>query len=490
MPNILLSLDGEGPLNQRVYRGLRRAILDGRLPSGSQLPSTRALADELDISRNVVSMAFDQLVDEGYIEGCVGSGTFVSATLPDVALAPWSGLTAKRAAVPMSRLSTYARRVLTLAPLPPPGVPPGSGLRYDFRYGSSPVEDFPHDAWNRIVARRSRSVTVRSLQYGRARGFAPLRTAIARYIAQARGVVATEDQVVVVNGSQQAVDLVARLLLDPGDRVAVEEPCYQGARQVFLAAGARLVPTRVDRAGLDVSRLPRGRSTRLAYVTPSHQFPLGAVLPLARRLELLRWADAGGAHVLEDDYDSEFRYEGRPMQAVQGLDRSGRVLYVGTFSKVLFPALRLGYLVIPEPLVAAVASLKFLMDYHTPTFEQGVLADFMAEGHFERHLRRSRARHASRRSTLLEALREVLGDRVEVTGSNAGVHMVIWLRGLKSSQLSVLVKRAAARGLGLYPVTPYYLGQPPRAGLLLGYAGLTERQIREGVVVLGEVLGG
>ncbi len=298
------------------------------------------------------------------------------------------------------------------------------------------------------------------------------------------------EQVIIVNGSQQALDLVARLLLDVGDRVVIEEPCYQGARNTFIAMGARVVPIPVDQTGLDVSRLPRSGNIRLAYVTPSHQFPLGGLLSLPRRLDLLRWAEDTGAHVLEDDYDGEFHYEGRPMQAVQGLDRSGRVLYVGTFSKVLFPSLRLGYIVAPPSLAATTTALKFMMDFHSSTFEQEVLADFIAEGHFERHLRRSRARNAARRAALLEALEEAFGDRIEICGANAGVHVVGWLRDYRSSQLAGLIKRAAGKGLGIYSVAPFYMRQPRLAGVLFGYASLTEREIRAGVRLLREVLQG
>jgi GntR family transcriptional regulator/MocR family aminotransferase len=331
-------------------------------------------------------------------------------------------------------------------------------------------------------------MSFRMLGYGRTLGFPPLREAIADYISRARGVAANPEQVVVVTGSQQALDLIVRLLVDPGDRVVLEEPGYQGARQVLVAAGARVIPTPVDDSGLDVSRLPRGREVRLAYVTPSHQFPLGGVMPLARRLELLRWAEASRAIVVEDDYDSEFRYDGHPVEALQGLDRGRRVLYVGTFSKILFPSLRLAYVVAPEHLIPAVRGIKFLMDYHTPTFEQSVLADFIAEGHLERHVRRARTRNAARRKALLDALDEQLGDRVEVVGANAGVHVVGWLRDIDVTRLDRLKRHAAGRGVGIYPITPYYMHLPRRAGLLFGYASLTEREIRDGVVALRESL--
>ena len=483
-----MTLHGRGPLNQRLFQGLRRSILEGRLAPGVRLPSTRALAEDLGLSRNIVLMAFDKLLDEGYVEARVGSGTYVSAALPDAAIAPWRPRRREAPLAPPPRLSAHARRVIALAPLPAPTAPLRSGLKYEFRYGLPAIADFPSEAWSRVIARRARGLRITSLRYGRARGYQPLREAIAEYVTRARGIVAAADQVVVVNGSQQALDLVARLLLDPGDRVVVEEPCYQGARHVFAAAGARLVPVPVDDAGLDVARLPRRGAVRLAYVTPSHQFPLGGIMPPWRRLELLRWAEAIGAHVLEDDYDSEFRYESRPVEAVQGLDRSGRVLYAGTFSKVLFPSLRIGYLIVPTGMVPAVAALKFLMDMHTTAFEQEVLADFIVEGHFERYLRRSRTRNAARRAALLAALDEHLGDRVEVVGANAGVHVVVWLRGVEASQVEAIRHRAAAQGVGINSVAPHYLHPPRRAGLLFGYACLSERDIRAGVAILSRVL--
>jgi GntR family transcriptional regulator/MocR family aminotransferase len=486
---MLVTLQGEGPVSHRVYRGVRRAILDGRLTAGARLPSTRALAAELGLSRKAVASAFTRLNDEGYVEGRVGAGTFVSPTLPDVAFAPSRRRRAPAAhAAAGLRLSSFARRALAQSPWPPPGRRVKPGLRFDFHYGSPAITDFPQSIWGRIAARRARQRSVASLRYGRTLGYGPLQRAIAEYLSRARGVTASEANVVIVNGSQHAIDIIARLLVDPGDRVVVEEPGYQGARQAFAAAGARLVGGRVDEAGLDVSRLPRGVPVRLAYVTPSHQFPLGGVLPLPRRLELLRWAEDVRALVVEDDYDSEFQYEGRPVEAVQGLDPAGRVLYVGTFSKVLFPSMRLAYLIAPEPLVPTIAALKFLTHTHTPTFEQEVLADFIAEGHFERHLRRTRRRNASRRRALLEALSDTLGDRVEIAGANAGLHVVVWLRDLDPSRLPDLRERAAARGVGLYPVAPYYMKPPARAGLLFGYASLTESDIREGVAVLGDVL--
>ena len=487
---MLVDLRGEGALNDRVYRSLRQAILDGRLTAAERLPSTRALAADLGVSRKAVALAFMRLGDEGYVEGRVGAGTFVAATIPDAVPQRSNRRRSTSTESPALQLSSYARRVLAQRPWPPPGARPVEALPYDFHYGSPAFTDFPHATWSRLVTRRARAISVASMRYGRAMGFAPLRLAIAGYLSRVRGVAATADQVIVVNGSQQALDLIVRLLVDPGDRVVFEEPGYHGARHIVTAAGGRLMPAAVDEHGLDVSRLPRGRGVRFAYVTPSHQFPLGGVLPLARRLRLLRWAADQGAYVVEDDYDTEFRYEGHPIEAMQGLDRAGRVVYIGTFSKVLFPGLRLAYLVLPPQLVTPIASLKFLSDLHTPTFGQAVLADFIAGGHFERHLRRTRGRNAARRRAFLEAVHRELGDRVEILGANAGLHVVMWLKDIEASRMDALKQRAAAAGVGVYSVAPCYVRPPRQAGLLLGYASLTEREIDDGIAALAAVLRG
>lgn len=487
---MFVKVDGQGPLSAQISRSFRRAVLAGELSPATRLPSSRALAQELGVSRNTVLLAYDQLLAEGYVVGRGGSGTYVTSALPDTALPTDAGRESP-GVPPVSppRLSAYGRR-LVQAPIPPfPSSPPDGRLRHDFRYGVPTVREFPHGTWRRLLARRARAASPGSMSYGPPEGYPPLRAAIAAYLRRARGVGCDREQVVVVNGSQQALDLTARALLDPGDRVVIEEPHYQGARLVFLAAGARLVPGPVDADGLDIGRLPQeGARARLAYVTPSHQFPTGVVMSLGRRLALLEWARRADAHVIEDDYDSEYRYEGRPIEAVQGLDRAGRVIYVGTLSKVLFPALRLGYLVLPEPLVEAFRRAKWATDRHTGTLEQEVLAEFIGDGHFERHLRRSRTRNAARRAALLDAVATHLGDRVEVVGANAGVHLLVWLRGIAPMALAPLVRRAAGVGVGVYPVAPYYLTPPRQAGLLLGYAALTEPEIRAGIRRLASVL--
>jgi GntR family transcriptional regulator/MocR family aminotransferase len=488
---MFVKLDGEGVLYQQLYHALRRAILTGALAPGTRLPSTRAFAHELGVSRNTVLLAYDQLLAEGYAVGHTGSGTYVASTLPDVMLSPPRPLVSTHSdtATTLPPLSAYGKRLMGRAPHTAPSLSQHScTLRYDFRYGVPAVEEFPHAIWRRLLARRIRAASLDSLHYGPPEGYGPLREAIAGYLRRARGVVCNADQVIVVNGSQQALDLTARVLLDAGDGVVIEEPHYQGARQVFLAAGARLLTAPVDTEGLQVAALPDAAGVRLAYVTPSHQFPSGAIMSLARRLGLLAWAERVGAYIIEDDYDSEFRYTGRPVEALQGLDRSGRVIYVGTFSKVLFPGLRLGYVVLPPVLERVFAAAKWLADRHTSSFEQEVLTDFICEGHFERYLRRSRTRNAIRREALLEALAEHLGTRVAVSGANAGMHLLVWLHDIAPPALEVLIARAAQAGVGLYSITPYYLTPPQQAGLLLGYTSMTPGMIRAGIRRLATLL--
>lgn len=466
----MLRLEGSGSLYERTYRALRREILAGRRPAGSKLPSTRVLAADLGISRTTALLAYDQLLAEGYIEGREGSGTYVGSALPDPVLPGRShagdGRLPARPAAP--RLSAYGRRIVARPPRAAPSDTwHGHTIQYDFRYGTTGTH-IPERFWRRLVTRRLRKepseaepTTLRTeffIRYGRPEGYAPLRRAVADYLERVRAVACTPEQIVIVNGSQQALDLIARVLIDPGDTVVIEEPHAQGAREVFLAAGARLIPAPVDRNGLDPSALPRAaRQARLAYVTPSHQFPTGAVMSLARRLALLRWASAARAYVLEHDYDGEYRYEGRPIEAVQALDREGRVIYVGTFSRVLFPALRLGYMVVPAPLVAPVRAAKHLTDRYTAGLSQEVVADLIASGQFERALRRARKQFASRRATLVAALEEHLGRRVAIEGENAGTHVMVRLRDVAARAVPGIVQRAAAAGVGIYPASPYYL---------------------------------
>jgi GntR family transcriptional regulator / MocR family aminotransferase len=473
---IPLSARGE-PLFRQVYLRLRDSILSGALHSGEKLPSTRDLAEQLEISRTVVLLAYDQLVAEGFATGRRGSGTYVS-----------DGVRAGRAArsespvkVRLSRFGSSAAAALARMNYPQPRA---DSLRYDFAYGRSDLEKFPFEMWRRILLRRARMASVRRLDYGPAEGNVELREAICAHLRRSRAVACDSSQVIVVNGSQQALDLIARVLISRGDSVAMEDPGYQGMREVLRAAGARLLPITVDREGLNPAKIPA--SARVIFVTPSHQFPTGAILPLPRRLALLEWAKSRNAVIVEDDYDGEFRYEGQPLESLQGLDREGRVIYIGTFSRTVFSALRIGYLIAPKGLVAAFTAAKWLCDRHTATLEQETLAEFISSGMYERYLRRVRQRNAARRDALLGAIRTHIGDRVEVSGDGAGAHVVLWLRNRVGEE--EVIAGAASRGVRVYGVSGYYLKKPVRAGIMLGYSRMSEAQIREGIRRLGEVV--
>ena len=467
----------QGPISRQVYLGLRQAILSGTSRAGDRLPATRDLAEHLDVSRTVILLAYDQLLAEGFVEGRPGSGTYVSAALS----ADRPRRVHSSAKLRLSEFGVAAGSAESPIDFPRRRTTP---LRYDFAYRSGGVDVFPFEQWRRILMRRARQARLRDLEYSAPAGSLALREAIAAHLRRSRAVVCDVSQVVIVNGSQQALDLSARILMERGDRVVLEEPHYQGAREVFRAAGARLHSVPVDRDGLDPDKLPS--EARLAFVTPSHQLPTGAILPLSRRLALLQWAKKADAVVIEDDYDGEFRYEGQPVESMQGLDTDGRVIYIGTFSRTIFPALRLGYLIAPKSLVAAFTATKWLCDRHTATLEQETLAEFISSGAYERHLRHARRANAVRRRALLAAIAEHLGDRVSVSGEGSGTHVVLWPRGRASEE--TLIERAAAEDVGVYGISHYFLKRATRPGLLLGYARMREAEIREGIRRLAEAL--
>lgn len=468
--------ENAGPLFRQVYFGLRKAILSGAFRSGEKLPSTRDVAEQLGISRTVVLLAYDQLLAEGFATGRVGSGTYVSPAV-DVS----RSVRAESPVKPrLSRFGSSAATAWSRVHVPSRQT---RSLPYDFAYGRSDLEVFPFEMWRRILLRCARKAPVHELDYGPAAGNAALREAICTHLRRSRAVVCDPSQVIVVNGSQQALDLIARVLIERGDGIAIEDPSYQGTREILRAAGAHLLPVAVDRDGLNPAKLPP--SARIAFVTPSHQFPTGAILPLARRLELLEWAKRRNAVVVEDDYDGEFRYEGQPLESLQGLDREGRVIYIGTFSRTVFSALRIGYLVAPKALILAFTAAKWLCDRHTASLEQETLAEFISSGMYERYLRRVRRRNAARRDALLDAIGTHLGDRVEVTGDSAGAHVVLWPRHRVAEE--AMITRAASRGVGIYGISPYSLKKPLRTGFMLGYSRMREAGIREGIRRLSEV---
>lgn len=484
--DLLLDLDRDSPtpLYRQLYDSVQSAILSGRLKPGSRLPSTRELASDFEVSRNTVMEAFSQLVAEGYLESTTGSGTRVSTMLPDHLLTAKPEAHRAVQPPPAPRLS---RRGQLIAGVPP--FPMRSWRRPIAFYPGIPAyELFPATIWRQLLIRHWADGRNRELlDYGDPGGYAPLREAIAEYLRTSRGVSCEADQVIVVGGSQQGLDLAAKVLLDPGDSVWVEDPGYPGARSVLTVAGAQLVPVPVDDDGIDVDEgLLRCSRPRLAYVTPSRQYPLGHTMSLSRRLRLLEWAAAAEAWIIEDDFDAEFRYSGRPLPALQGLDEYGRVIYTGTFSKSLFPSLRLGYLVVPRALIDVFLTARALTDRHRPTLDQTVLASFLAEGHFLRHLRRLRAAYAQRQEVLLEALHRHLDGVVKVDAAAAGTHLVAWLPdGLSDSAIS---DRAAEDDTAAPPLSHWTIERTDMNALILGYTGFSLPTIRYRATRLGELI--
>lgn len=502
LATISLDANDNKALHQQVYDELRNAVLTGRLVTGARLPSTRLLSDALSVSRNTVVTAFEQLIAEGYLESRTGDGTYVSCALPDDMLA------VRTPAIPAKSGSTTTAKVVhqnansnghvTRQPIilsrssqAVESAKLGQWIADDdprpFRPDTLALDHFPTHIWSRLVARCWRNVTTRLLSYAEPEGYRPLREAIAAYLGISRGVRCAPEQVLVTSGSQQGIDLAARTLLDPGDPVWMENPGYRGALGALIAVGAKLVPVPVDDEGLrvDVGEMACPKA-RMAYVTPSHQYPTGVTMTLTRRLALLHWAKRASAWIVEDDYDSEFRYCGRPLSALQGLDAADRVVYVGTFSKVLFPSLRLGYVVMPVDLIEAFTRAHALTNRQLPTIDQAVAAEFISEGHFARHIRRMRALYAERQDMLVVAVRRELGDQLEINCAEAGLHVVGWLpQGVDDKHAS---QAALEYGVETPPLSRYAMKPLPRGGLMLGYAALNERQIRDGARRLRQAL--
>jgi GntR family transcriptional regulator / MocR family aminotransferase len=464
-----------------LYEEIRVAILSGRLKRGSRLPATRDLARQHGVSRGTVVMAFEQLHSEGYLEGRTGDGTYVSASLPEEFLtARPIAIVRRRASGTRPALSQLASR-LPNAPAPSMVAPPRA-----FSPEPSP-DEFPIATWAQIAARCLRGATRRLLADNDCRGYRPLREAIATYLGEARGVRCTADEVIIVSGIQHGLDLTIRVLLDPDDAVCVEDPCYPIVPSMFKALPAKVVPVPVDNEGFD-SREARRRCRRpkLIYVTPAHQFPLGPMMPVARRMSLLDWSSRTGAWIFEDDYDSEYRYAGRPVPALQGFDHRGLVIYAGSFSKVLLPSLRLGYLVVPSSLVDTFAAARFLTDRHASVLDQAAMCEFMTAGHFGRHIRRTRELYASRLMTLREAIHRRLAGIIDLPQSDAGRHVAAWLRpGLRADPIAAA---AAAKNVAVVPIRRFVLRTPRPEGFLLGFAPFTPQQIREGVDVLATAI--
>ena len=464
---------------RQLYDWFRRAIIAGQLRPGQRVPSTRSLAAELNVSRIPVLNAYEQLLAEGYLETFVGAGTCVASSIPDDTLSLKDGKARKGGEGVALKLGSrrMSRRGVAMTQLP---TQSWLNIVGAFRASLPALDHFPIGIWSKLVARHARRPARGIMAYGGAMGYLPLRAAIAEYLGAVRAVRCEASQIMVTTGSQQGLQLSAQVLLDPNDRVWIEEPGYPSARQAFIAAGAHLIPVPVDEEGMKVAEMiRRGHNARAVYITPSHQYPMGMTMSATRRMLLLNWAVRTGAWIIEDDYDSEYRFGSRPIASLQGLDTDARVIYVGTFSKVMFPALRVGYLVVPRDLVPAFSAARDAADVFSATLYQAVLTDFIREGHFARHIRRMRMLYMERRRALVKAIRAEMGDLLAVTGGEAGMHLTALLPpGTNDVAVS---KRAAQKGISATPLSTCYLRPPARVGLILGYAGVSAHQIHDGI---------
>ena len=477
-------------LQRQLFEQLREIILVGRVPPGVRLPSTRALARELGCSRNTVIGAYDQLYGEGYVEGESGSGTYVSSVLPEDLLGSRPASTASRASPSgtgrpnVRMLSERGRRLAAIRG----GV---SRRHTAFTPGLPETSQFPWDVWNRLSARAWREPSRGLLRHGEPGGYRPLREAIAAYLRAMRGVDCCWEQVLITTGGQQCTYIAAMAVTDPGDCVWIEEPGYAGLRGPLIAGGLRLAPVPVDKEGMSLAKALLVEPTaRLAVITPSRQYPLGITMSLARRLQFLDWAAENDGYILEDDYDSEYRFSGRPLSALQGLDRAGRVIYAGSFSKVLFPSLRLGYLVVPEGLVESVTRLRQALDDHPSALAQPILARFFEEGHFAAHVRRMRRLYQSRQRALLNAAEACLPGLLELLPAEAGMHLVARLAPPLAQRMSDLEasRNAEAAGISTPPLSRFFMNEPRGQGLLFGYAAVPEADFEEKIAKLARAL--
>ncbi|HEX9513886.1 MAG TPA: PLP-dependent aminotransferase family protein [Puia sp.] len=485
LPFIRIDKKSARPLYEQLYDGIREAILKGYLQPNDRLPATRLIAEEWGISRNVVVLAFEQLILEGYLHSRSGSGSFVAGDIPGTPVRNPGRAVPENGSRPVTgRLGgpfvhQLRRSVLIRNTMREEVIP--------FQTSVPAADAFPFAMWSKLAARVYRYLDFQHLGYDDAAGHLPLREAIADHLRVNRAVSCTADRVLIVNGSQQALSLVAQLLLQPGDRYWIEDPGYVNARVLFNVNGGQPCPVPVTTEGLDIEYAFRHYpKARLAYLTPSHQYPLGGTLPLAQRLKLLAWANEHRLWLIEDDYDSELRYQGKPIPSLQGLDPYGNVIYMGTFSKVLFPALRVAYLVLPdEELFQSFKLLKALNDRQTTLTDQLILADFIKEGHFHRHLRKMRVLYNQRLQYLLGQLKEHLSGHLSFSDPAAGMHLAAYYK--QPVQETFFLEKAREKGLILHSIKDYTLTHYDRPGILLGYSSFPEEKIKEGVRLLKDV---
>ncbi|WP_345761433.1 PLP-dependent aminotransferase family protein [Diaminobutyricibacter sp. McL0608] len=468
--DVHVRIEGRGDRSDRIYRQLRDAIHDGRLRRGERLPPSRDLAGRLAVSRNTVAVAYERLAAEGYLVSRVGSGTFVAAPTPGPHRAGGRRAPVSSALHPRSLWQDLPDPLWT-EPVP---------IAYDFSVGTPDPGLFPLEQWRRFVAGELRKGILDAGGYGDPAGLARLRAAIARHIGVARSVDAAPDDVLVTSGAQQAFDLIGRVLVEPGDVVAVEEPGYPPVRQLFESLGAVVVGVPVDDHGLVVDALPA--TARLVYVTPSHQFPLGAVMSFDRRVALLEWAGRSGAAIVEDDYDTEYRFADRPLDPLQSLDRDGRVIYVGTFSKTMLPALRLGFLVAPEPLRGALRSAKRLTDWSADYLNQAAMARFIDGGHFARHVRRATREYGARQQQIISEVAAEFGDAFRVVPSIAGLHLCIRPADTDFAAERV-VALAASVGVSVQALSTFCADEA-QPGLILGFGSVAPEDVGDGLRLL------
>jgi GntR family transcriptional regulator/MocR family aminotransferase len=479
---ILISIDrrAQQPIYKQIYEAFRTRIVQRELRPGQLVPSTRELARELRVSRFPVLNAYAQLLAEGYFESRVGAGTFIASSLPGEPLPQ----TRQTVVNPAPELRTISAAASTLPEYVGPSWTEGLG---PFQVGHPELEAFPLQTWSKLVARYSRNMRRSDLQYGDAMGSRGLRDAIGLYLRTSRGVRCEADQIMIVSGSQQALDITTRVLLDSGTLAWVEEPGYWLVHHVLKAAGCRAVPVPVDLEGLDVSSgMELGPNARAAFVAPSHQYPLGVTMSATRRFQLLEWAQNAGSWIIEDDYDSEYRYESQPISSLQGLDTNSRVIYIGTFSKVLFPSLRLGYIVIPPDLINRFAAFRQSMDLCPPPINQAVLTEFIREGHFARHIRKMRQVYGERHRVLVKEIERELYPSCTIVGGEAGMHLTILISG--SILDSEIAARATERKLRLSALSLSYVGDTPRQGFVLGFGNTRVSQIPGAVRLLKKLL--